>query len=508
MSFGLRLSVCLRMMLLLILPFLLVLCVPAVSGQSCAIDPYDRTDCYQGSEAACNAQGCCWSPTWNGGPAWCFYPTSSGAEGAPVFVMVPLDIVNPSNPSQLAYRDTLVSWLTKLKQQANIDGIMADVWWGVVEQTPQVYNFAAYLQLAEICNSLGLKMNVVTSFHSCGGNVGDNCDIPLPSWVLETSGVYYTDQYGNVNKEYLTLGVDELRLFRGRSPIEIYRDYFRAFQTAFQSYLSQGLIEEIEVGVGPSGELRYPAYPLDKWTFPGVGGFQCYDAYMLADLKGAANATGYPEWGYPPTNAGGYNSRPEDTQFFSNNQPNNWNSDYGKFFLGWYSQSLINHGERVLDQAASVFTGYPTHYSIKISGVHWLYNTDSHGAELTAGYYNTVSRDGYTPIISILKAENASFDFTCLEMKNSEQPANARSNPEQLVAQTRRVCENNQVKYRGENALQRYDSTAYNQIVYQSRFSSGEPINGFTYLRLTSDLINNSGYFEQFRIFVSNMHAL
>ena len=55
---------------------------------------------------------------------------------------------------------------------------------------------------------------------------------------------------------------------------------------------------EVTVGLGPAGELRYPAYPEGdgRWRFPGVGEFQCYDKYMLADLKHAADAVGKPEW--------------------------------------------------------------------------------------------------------------------------------------------------------------------------------------------------------------------
>ena len=55
---------------------------------------------------------------------------------------------------------------------------------------------------------------------------------------------------------------------------------------------------EVTVGLGPAGELRYPAYPEGdgRWRFPGVGEFQCYDKYMLQDLKLAADAEGKPEW--------------------------------------------------------------------------------------------------------------------------------------------------------------------------------------------------------------------
>lgn len=37
--------------------------------------------------------------------------------------------------------------------------------------------------------------------------------------------------------------------------------------------------QEIQVGMGPCGELRYPSYPESNgtWRFPGIGEFQCYD---------------------------------------------------------------------------------------------------------------------------------------------------------------------------------------------------------------------------------------
>lgn len=37
----------------------------------------------------------------------------------------------------------------------------------------------------ELAKSMNLKIQVVLSFHACGGNVGDSAQIPLPKWVLE-----------------------------------------------------------------------------------------------------------------------------------------------------------------------------------------------------------------------------------------------------------------------------------------------------------------------------------
>ena len=53
---------------------------------------------------------------------------------------------------------------------------------------------------------------------------------------------------------------------------------------------------------------------------------------MLADLKAKADAAGHSDWANPPTDAGTYNSRPEQTDFFTTG----YSSEKGKFFLKWY----------------------------------------------------------------------------------------------------------------------------------------------------------------------------
>ena len=39
-------------------------------------------------------------------------------------------------------------------------------------------------------------------------------------------------------------------------------------------FLDAGVIVDIEVGLGPAGEMRYPSYPQSQgWVFPGIGEF-------------------------------------------------------------------------------------------------------------------------------------------------------------------------------------------------------------------------------------------
>lgn len=422
--------------------------------------------------------------------------------------MMPLDTVTTSG--KLTYSNsTLNSWFSQLKS-GGVDGVNVDVWWGVVEiSTPHQYNWEPYLELASIVKSNGLKLQMTMSFHKCGGNVGDNCNVPLPTWIQSIGNsnpnIYYTDREGHHDTEYLSLGVDQQKLFQGRSAVDIYYDFMHSFAGNFSSYLGN-VITDVQVGLGPAGELRYPSYQLDRWTFPGIGEFQCYDSYMLNSLKSAASAAGHPEWGNGgPSNAGTYNNWPDDTGFFNYNGYDNFASSYGQFFLNWYTNSLVTHGDLILSKASSVFSKYSgLKITAKISGIHWQYKHYSHAAELTAGYKNEYGT-GYNVFAQLFAKYNVGFDFTCLEMKDSEQQ-NCNCAPEELVHQTENTAKTYGVYYYGENALQRYDSTAYNTILYESYYT-GQAIHGFTYLRLTNDLLYNSGYWNTFTSFVKSMHG-
>lgn len=49
------------------------------------------------------------------------------------------------------------------------------------------YDWSGYRDLFDLIQLTGLSMQVVLSFHACGGNVGDVVQIPLPQWVLQVS---------------------------------------------------------------------------------------------------------------------------------------------------------------------------------------------------------------------------------------------------------------------------------------------------------------------------------
>uniref|UniRef100_A0A7N0TBN6 Beta-amylase n=1 Tax=Kalanchoe fedtschenkoi TaxID=63787 RepID=A0A7N0TBN6_KALFE len=435
------------------------------------------------------------------------------ANYVPVYVMLPLGVVTIENV--LNDKQGLEKQLLKLKD-AGVDGVMVDVWWGIIEaKGPKQYDWTAYRNLFQLVQQSGLRLQAIMSFHQCGGNVGDIVNIPLPDWVLKVGetdpDIFYTDKSGNRNKEYLSIGVDNKPLFGGRTAVQIYSDYMKSFRESMSDFLEAEVISDIEVGLGPAGELRYPSYPQSLgWVFPGIGEFQCYDKYLTEEFNEAAKKGGHPEWELPD-DAGSYNDTPEVTEFFKPN--GTYTTDKGKFFLTWYSLKLIGHGDEILEEANKAFLGCKVKLAAKVSGIHWWYKSDDHAAELTAGYYNLDDRDGYRPIARMLSRHDAILNFTCLEMRDSEQPANAKSGPQELVQQVLSGGWRENIRVAGENALSRYDKDAYNQILLNARPNginkAGKPklkMSGVTYLRLSDDLLEDKA-FNLFKKFVRKMHA-
>lgn len=231
--------------------------------------------------------------------------------------------------------------------------------------------------------------------------------------------------------------------------------------------------------------------------------------YMLSSLKAAAEAANKSNWGSTgPTDAGEYNNWPEDTNFFRK-EGGGWDSEYGEFFLTWYSQMLLDHGERILTSTKSIFDNTRVKISVKVAGIHWHYGTRSHAPELTAGYYNTRKHDGYLPIAQMLARHGAVFNFTCIEMRDHEQPQDALCAPEKLVNQVALATQKAQVHLAGENALPRYDEHAHEQILKASQLnvegnSDDTEMCAFTYLRMNQQLFQPDNW-RKFVAFVKKM---
>ena len=72
--------------------------------------------------------------------------------------------------------------------------------------------------------------------------------------------------------------------------------------------------------------------------------------------------------------------------------------------------------------------------------MHWWYHTPSHAAELTAGYYNTAGRNGYSALLETCTAYAAGAVLTCVEMNDAQHPPDAACGPQALLKQVRQAA--------------------------------------------------------------------
>ncbi|KAK9268615.1 hypothetical protein L1049_000372 [Liquidambar formosana] len=188
---------------------------------------------------------------------------SSKHKMVPIFVMMPVDVfgVDALGVPRIRKIKALTISLKALKL-AGVHGIAVEVWWGIVERSsPFAYNWSLYEELFKLISEMGLKLHVSLSFHSnMHSSSREKGGVSLPLWILEigelNKNIYYRDRNGFSNNDYLTLGVDQLPLFSGRTALQCYEDFMFSFVNRFESFIGS-VIEEISVGLGPSGELRY-----------------------------------------------------------------------------------------------------------------------------------------------------------------------------------------------------------------------------------------------------------
>ncbi|KAK9144037.1 hypothetical protein Syun_013437 [Stephania yunnanensis] len=434
-------------------------------------------------------------------------PPPPRRRGSPVYVALPVDAVSGSG--EIKRRKAMVYSMRALAT-AGVEGVVMEVWWGLVErERPLEYEWREYLEIVALARSFGLKVRAVMAFHQRGVQ-GDRVWIPLPQWVRQEMDdepdLAYSDRFGRRSTEYVSLGCDILPVLKGRSPIQAYSDFMRNFRDTFKDFLGV-TITGIQVGMGPAGELRYPSCPSQKltwsWRFRELGEFQCYDKYMLASLNACAREMGMREWGNGgPLGAWNLMQNHEETEFFRSG--GSWNTPYGRFFLEWYSEMLLLHGERLCMEAVTIFQCSGVGISAKLAGLHWHYGTESHPCELTAGYYNTSIRDGYLPIARMFRRYGINMCCTCLEMLDEEEKrTNPLSSPEGLLRQIMLAANKFRLPLEGENSAARFNDESLNQVLKMSKFYSGGHdglLFSFNFMRMGQSLFDfhNWARFTQF----------
>ncbi|UJF33920.1 family 14 glycosylhydrolase [Paenibacillus hexagrammi] len=372
--------------------------------------------------------------------------------------------------------------LTTLKNNG-VYAITTDVWWGDVESAgDNQFDWSYYKTYADAVSSSGLKWVPILSTHTCGGNVGDDCNIPIPSWLWSkgtADEMKFKSETGYVNSESLS------PLWSGIS--QQYNELYASFAQNFASYKS--IIPKIYLSGGPSGELRFPSYyPAAGWSYPSRGKFQVYTesaktAFRSAMIAKYGSLSGVNQaWGLQLTADSQINPPSDGDSFYTSG---GYNTAYGKDFLSWYQSVLENHLATIGAAAHNNFDSvFGVRIGAKISGVHWQMNNPSapHSAEQAAGYYD------YDRLIQKFKDSNLDVTFTALEMYDSGTSPNY-SLPSTLVNTVASIANTKGVRLNGENALPAYGSSPFQKIEEKlTNFS----FNGFTLLRL-ANIVNSDG---------------
>lgn len=155
-------------------------------------------------------------------------------EGTKLFVGLPLDTVSSCNT--INHSRAIAAGLKALKL-LGVDGVELPVWWGVAENEARgKYNWSSYLSIVEMVKSLDLELHVSLCFHA-----SEDQKLPLPQWVSRIGesnpSIFFTDRSGHRYKDCLSLGVDELPVLDGKTPLQVYKEFLESFKSSFAPFM-------------------------------------------------------------------------------------------------------------------------------------------------------------------------------------------------------------------------------------------------------------------------------
>ncbi|MGL5929400.1 MAG: family 14 glycosylhydrolase, partial [Dermatophilaceae bacterium] len=418
-------------------------------------------------------------------------PTGSPAEAQPEVPDQRGFTANVMAPLRVSDWDTFRSHLAEAKR-IGVDAVSVDVWWGMVETDDKVFEWDYYDRMFATIVDAGLKVVPILSFHECGSNVGDAVQIPLPGWVwpkyeqrrlggvrLDRDGLKHRSEYGNVSAETMQGWADPL-------VVGEYVAFARAFADRYGDRYDSEILE-VNVSLGPAGELRYPAYnshdsryddPLRPASatfstdYPSRGALQAYSPLAVQSFRewalhkyddiAGVNRAWRTELRTPEEIA-----PPADGEWFFGSGDHR-DIQYGRDFFDWYNGSLVEHGRVVLAAALDALgDAFPSaDFGFKVPGVHWTMGHPvwPNAAALAAGLmqssipWDDSTGHGYRNVVSLarhvqgLTRRLVVLHFTCLEMSNTNW-APQYSLAQDLVFWVAQLAERMGITIKGENAL-------------------------------------------------------
>lgn len=426
-----------------------------------------------------------------------------------VNVMAPLLIGDPFHPEDIKNQQAWQDYEYQLDQlkSAGVEGISTDIWWGLVEgEKPGQYNWSYYHKLANTIRRKNLKWIPILSFHqlgsanSNGGNIGDEGYMPLPKWVWNRYEIPQQDLNQNdkpathqmlhyesaddlkFKSEQGNLSVESISVWATDLFLPDYKRFMSEFAIQFAEHAKN--ISEINISLGPAGELRYPSYnghdqgsgypsrgSLQAYSNPAIQSFQKFVLKKYKTIEALNKSWRFQLASFadvfPP------NPQLLKNRFWENQEQY---SNYGKDFFDWYNLSLSLHGRKILNLAAAVFEKTKmasASLGAKIPGVHWRIGTDR-AAELAAGLVrtseisgstsslrnletlNSLQHFGYQGLLHTFKPRFGKMDFTlhftALEMGDGDDGIWSNK-PKTLVQNISDLAHAQGLRIKGENAL-------------------------------------------------------
>ncbi|NLR94684.1 family 14 glycosylhydrolase [Flammeovirga agarivorans] len=441
-------------------------------------------------------------------------------------VMGPLHVKTHNAKRLLEERD----WQTVSKQldrmrDIGVSAVSIDIWWGLVEgRQSGNFDWSYYDSMVKLIESKGLNWVPILSFHQAGGNVNDDFLQMIPLWVwgkiveenphLESiQDLQYVSETGDVSVEYVSLWADTFVM-------PYYERFMKAFKQRYKKYA--WMTDEINISLGPAGELRYPSYNSHDWgDYPNRGTLQCYSRLAKEDFQryilNAYGSIDYINEVWQTKYEGPEEiPMPNADELFKNN--NYSTSRYGLDFFNWYNQSLANHGNKIIRKAVEIFDGdfKDVPVGFKMPGIHWLISDPNQPrvAEITAGliapYPNigAVDRGEYKDMLKKIIdrdfKERVVLHFTCLEKMNKDWEGYSRA--EDLVMWFSNSAKELDIQVMGENALyhELYAQSGWDQIE-KALTRANTSYTGITILRMQNLFSDNNFAIEKYAELINRL---
>lgn len=420
-------------------------------------------------------------------------------------VMGPLHL-KVANQRQLLSEAEWQKFADEVRQlrRMGVTAISTDLWWGLIEgrQAGQ-FDWSYYDRVVALLAQHDMQWVPILSFHQAGGNVNDDFMQTIPLWLwgklLEANpelasvrDLQYVSETGDASMEYVSLWADGYVM-----------PYYQRFIAAFRDHYAPraGMIAEINVSLGPAGELRYPSYNAHDWgNYPNRGTLQCYSPLAEQDWRN------YLKSRFSTIQALNYAFGTRHAQFeaipmpvadhlFENKEY--VYSAWAREFLSWYHGALVAHGRRVLEMALALFDDglwRSIPIGIKVPGIHWEISDPQapRVAEITAGLikpHPTLGPHNQREYVQLLEqlvpAEQrtrVALHFTCLEMINKDYEGYSRA--ADLVGWFADAAHELGIALMGENALagELYGEQGWKQIASALHRTPG--FGGITFLRM------------------------